>query len=146
MTVLRSSAGLIAALAMLPSAAVAQESDSSAIHTTLRAFYFNLAHHDWEAIASQVLPAKVVAHRLAPQAMLAAAESPAPLDDAPHCSKGPSDLARITTDGDWAEVSIARCEGGMRGADEFRLLHFEQRWRILYIDLFQPRLRVTAER
>jgi len=137
---------LSVALAWLPGGAIAQEADSSAIHTTLRAFYFNLAHHDWEAIASQVLPAKVVAHRPAPAALVAAAESLAPLDDAPDCSVTPGDQARITTDGDWAEVSVARCEGGIRGEDEFRLIHFEQRWRIVYIDLFEERFSVTAER
>ena len=146
MTVLRSSAGLIAALAMLPSAAVAQESDSSAIHTTLRAFYFNLAHHDWEAIASQVLPAKVVAHRPAPEAMMAAADSPAPPVDPVDCSSPSGGQSRLMIDGDWAEVSVARCEGGRKGEDEFRLIRFEQRWRIVYIDLFEERLSVTAER
>ena len=142
----RLAAALCAAFALLPGRASAQETDSSAIHTTLRAFYFNLAHHDWEAIASQVLPAKVVAHRPAPEAMVAAAESPALLDDSADCSAPPGDQARITTDGDWAEVSVARCEGALRGEDEFRLIHFEQRWRIVYIDLFAQRLSVMAER
>jgi len=150
MTISRAVVALILGMAILPGGAKAQETatapDSSAIHTTLRAFYFNLAHRDWEAIASQVLPAKVVAHRPAPEAMVAAAESPAPLDDGADCPTHPGDLARITTEGDWAEVSVARCQEGKRGEDEFRLIHFEQRWRIVYIDLFEERLSVTAER
>jgi len=143
MTISRAVVALILGMAILPGGAKAQETatapDSSAIHTTLRAFYFNLAHRDWEAIASQVLPAKVVAHRPAPEAMVAAA-------DGADCPTHPGDLARITTEGDWAEVSVARCQEGKRGEDEFRLIHFEQRWRIVYIDLFEERLSVTAER
>ncbi len=142
--------GLAAVLAMATGVAQAQETtagpDSAAIHTTLRAFYFNLAHRDWEAIASQVLPAKVVAHRPAPEAMLAAAEFPAPVDAAADCSATLGNQARIMMDGDWAEVSVPRCDGGRRGEDEFRLIHFEERWRFVYIDLFEERLSVTAER
>jgi len=150
MSLIRMGWGLAATLAMTVGVAQAQETtaepDSAAIHTALRSFYFNLAHRDWEAIASQVLPAKVVAHRPVPEAMVAAAESPAPLEETTDCSTPPGDQARITTEGDWAEVSVARCEEGRRGEDEFRLIHFEARWRIVYIDLFAQRLSVTAER
>jgi hypothetical protein len=47
--------------------------------------------------------------------------------------------AAIRLDGDWAEVSVPRCSGTSSGADEFRLLYFEQRWRFIYTDLFKAR-------
>jgi hypothetical protein len=37
------------------------------------------------------------------------------------------DQAAIQLDGDWAEVSVPRCSGTSAGADEFRLLYFEER-------------------
>ena len=44
--------------------------------------------------------------------------------------------AAIRLDGDWAEVSVPRCSGNSAGADELRLLYFEERWRFIYTDLF----------
>jgi hypothetical protein len=118
------------------------------IHTTLRAFYFNLAHRDWEALTADILAAKVVAHRPAPDAMVVAASRPrvqspgrAGLSLAATPAACPSggtalvDQARITLDGDWAEVSVPRCPALSDGADEFRLIRFEARWRIVYIEL-----------
>ena len=55
------------------------------------------------------------------------------------------DQATITLDGDWAEVSVPRCTAP-RGADEFRLIRFERRWRFVYIDLFQEPLHLSTER
>lgn len=65
------------ALAAAP-AAQAQDApaDTAGIHTALRAFYFSLGHRDWEAIAGQVLSAKVVAHRPPPDAMVAGEAAP----------------------------------------------------------------------
>ena len=61
--------GMLMALA-LPAAAqraaVQQDSAEAQLRGVLRAFYFNLAHHDWEAIAADVLSAKVMASRPAP--------------------------------------------------------------------------------
>ncbi|MGH7518121.1 MAG: hypothetical protein ACREOC_11740 [Gemmatimonadales bacterium] len=111
------------------------------LRTVLRAFYFNLAHQDWEALAADILSAKVVAHRPAPEAMVAAAfrsapaagkESACPSNAAPLV-----DQAAITLDGDWAEVSVPRCGVTAGAADEFRLIRFEERWRVVYIDLFR---------
>jgi hypothetical protein len=123
-------AGLAATLAAAP-VARAQESspDTAGIHAALRAFYYSLAHRDWEAIAGQVLPAKVVAHRPPPDAMVIAATSP---DRAAGLRCGES---RVRADGAWAEVSAIRCRGAARATDEFRLIRFEERWRIVYIDL-----------
>jgi len=47
------------------------------------------------------------------------------------------DQAAITLDGDWAEVSVPRCAGTAVGADEFRFIRFERRWRVIYIALFR---------
>jgi hypothetical protein len=136
---------------------VAQEPDSARpqILTTLRSFYFNLAHRDWEALAAEILPAKVVAHRPAPETMVAAAlasdtgtvlsdERSAP--NACHTSGPLADRATITLDGDWAEVSVRRCALTLLDHDEFRLIRFEQRWRIVYIDLHESPPPVTARR
>jgi outer membrane murein-binding lipoprotein Lpp len=125
------------------------------IHTSLRAFYFNLAHQDWEALTADILAAKVVAHRPAPAALLAAAVFPSrevrvsQSNDRTACSSSAApmvDQAVMLLDGDWAEVSVPRCNIMDGGADEFRLIHFEQRWRIVYIDLFQQPLNVTTDR
>lgn len=147
---------VVAALTVSNVTATAQQSPAQAdsaraqILTSLRGFYFNLAHHDWEALAAAILPAKVVAHRPAPEALVMAAASPrsSAADDPAACSSEappPVDRATITLDGDWAEVSIPRCTASA-GADEFRLIHFEERWRIVYIDLFQEPVNVSADR
>ncbi|HEU4681953.1 MAG TPA: hypothetical protein VFS51_09420 [Gemmatimonadales bacterium] len=151
---------LLALLFTSPVAGIAQQSDSpdstrAQIRTSLRAFYFNLAHQNWEALTADILAAKVVAHRPAPAALVAAATSPngAAHSWAPHlrmaCSPRGTplvDQALMVLDGDWAEVSVPRCNTMDDGADEFRLIHFEQRWRIVYIDLFQQPLNVSTDR
>jgi len=125
-----------AVLAAAPAAAAQQVpasgQDSTGIHTTLRAFYFNLAHRDWEAIAADVLSAKVVAHRPSPVFP--------PLAVAASCAQRSGalvDAAVIRREGDWAEVSVPRCDAEGSGADEFRLIRFEQRWRFVAIQLHQ---------
>ena len=132
---------LAATLAGLPVTAGAQKSaaaDTAGINTTLRAFYFNLAHRDWEAIASQVLPAKVAAHRPPPEAMVAAAASTEGMAAVACDSTGALAGARISVIADWAEVSVPRCLSAAPGAaDELRLIRFEERWRIVYIDVVE---------
>lgn len=56
------------------------------------------------------------------------------------------DQAVIQLDGDWAEVSVPRCIGTSAGADEFRLLYFEARWRFIYTDLFEAPTNVSTTR
>ncbi len=142
----RSMAVLIGLLVTTAPAATAQQpiaptdSTHAQLGTTLRAFYFNLAHRDWEALAADILSAKVLASRPAPEVLVAAATLPATSGDAPEC--GPDagalvDRAKIMLDGEWAEVSVPRCDAGAGAADEFRLIRFEARWRIVYIDLFR---------
>ena len=55
------------------------------------------------------------------------------------------DEAAIQLDGDWAGVSIPRCGVASAGADEFRLIHFEKRWRFVYIDLFEEPMMVSTD-
>ena len=114
------------------------------IRTALRAFYFSLAHHDWEALTAGILPAKVVAHYPPPPASMAAS-----LPDEPpvNCAAPIAErveAAEITIDGRWATASVARCGagdiGGEVGAndvevDEFRFVQFDGRWWIVQIEL-----------
>jgi len=127
------------------------DSARAQIHTSLRAFYFNLAHQDWEALTADILAAKVVAHRPAPEALVLAAASAgaSSLAGEPACTSNQAalvDRAIITLDGSWAEVSVPRCTAALAGADEFRLIHFEERWRFVYIDLYDERMNVSTGR
>ena len=56
------------------------------------------------------------------------------------------DQAAFTLEGDWAEVSVPRCGMTAGGADEFRLIRFEGRWRVVYIDLFRESSQVELAR
>ena len=143
----RAALALVTLLVTAASTAVAQQapaqrdSTRAQIQRTLRAFYFNLAHDDWEALTADILPAKVVAHRSAPEALAMAARSAT--DPPVECASPETrsiDRAIITFEGDWAEVSVTRCTEP-RGADQFRLIRFDRRWRFVHIDLFmEPRL------
>jgi hypothetical protein len=121
------------------------DSARAQIHRTLRAFYFNLAHNDWEALTADILPAKAVAHRSPPEALAMAAPSAAgALVECGSPTTPSIDGAIITRDGDWAEVSVPRCTEP-RGADEFRLVRFQRRWRFVHIDLFHEPLLLSSE-
>jgi hypothetical protein len=79
MLIYRTLGAFLPVLVVSTSTAAAQRSEPrldsarAQIHTSLRAFYFNLAHQDWEALTADILAAKVVAHRPAPDAMVIAA-------------------------------------------------------------------------
>jgi hypothetical protein len=131
------------------------ESARAQIHSTLRAFYFNLAHHHWEALTADILAAKVVAHRPVPESLvIGAIRHPAPNSSgfsspATECSPSARALveqATITLEGDWAVVSVRRCTAALTGRDEFRLIKFEERWRIVYLQLFREPINVSADR
>jgi hypothetical protein len=131
--------------------AVQPEFARAQIQATLRSFYFNLSRHDWEALTADILAAKVVAHRHVPEALMVAAvasgrtvESSAAEPVTCSAKAALVGQAAITLDGDWAEVSVPRCTGVPAGADEFRLIHFEARWRFVSIDLFQEPANVSA--
>ena len=74
--------------------------------------------------------------------------APAAADDPVECRSPATPAiveATITLDGEWAEVSVPRCTEP-RGADEFRLIRFQRRWRFVHIDLFQEPLLLSSER
>ena len=60
----RTALSLVTLLVAATATAAAQQaparndSTRAQIHRTLRAFYFNLAHDDWEALTADILPAK----------------------------------------------------------------------------------------
>jgi hypothetical protein len=148
MPIRRAGLAIVVALIASPASAPAQHSPTqpdsiqAQIHRTLRAFYFNLAHHDWEALTADILAAKVVAHRPAPEILVPTA-APA------KCSSTAAamvDQAGIMLEGDWAEATVPRCTAASAGFDEFRLINFEQRWRIVHIELFQDPMNVSADR
>ena len=136
----------LALLATTSSQAQHQAPNDSAraqISRTLRAFYFNLAHGDWEALTADILAAKVVAHRVPPSELFS-------VDHAtPSCGArtGPQlDNSTVALAGDWAEVFVPRCGVTLAGGDEFRLIYFEQRWRLVGIHLFEEPLNLSTER
>ena len=127
------------------------------IRAVLRAFYSNLHTQNWDALSAYVLSPKLLERRGLPGEQQTAARdrtrglastiSAAP----PHtCPSGASPMvndAVIRVEDDWAEASVPRCEGSTAGADEFRLLYFERRWRFIYTELFEaPPAAETARR
>jgi hypothetical protein len=160
---IRRTAGAVAGLLMaltLPvaaqRAAVQPDSAHAQIRTVLHAFYFNLESRNWEALAAYVLSPKLLERRGAPGDLQTAARdrtrtraSSRAAAEPTTCSASASpmvDQAAIQLDGDWAEVSVPRCSGTSAGADEFRLLYFEERWRFIYTDLFEAPTNVADER
>jgi hypothetical protein len=150
MSIHRFSSVLTAALIVFTVSATAQQSPArtntprAQIQPILRAFYFNLAHQDWEALTADILPAKVVAHRPAPEALVMSGTT---ADDPVACSSTAPALveqATIRLDGDWAEVSVPHCAASAVG-DQFRLIHFEGRWRFVFIQLFQGPVNVSSD-
>lgn len=141
---------LVALLALSPATVAAQDpaarldSARAQIQTTLRAFYFNLAHRDWEAMTAYILAAKVVAHRPPPESLARASHAA----DPKQCSSSSSalvDHAIVIFEADWAEVSVPRCTAMAVGADEFRLIRFESRWRFVAIELFHDPVMVSSD-
>jgi hypothetical protein len=115
------------------------------IHTRLRAFYSNLARKDWDALTADILAAKVVAHRPAPDGLRAAANARSRVSCSMH--RGPAvEQAAIFVEGDWADVSVPHCMATPAGSDQFRFIHFEARWRLVYIELFEEPVTVSADR
>jgi len=142
---------LIAMLATIGTTVAAQQPSTRSepaelrIRSSLRAFYFSLAHHDWEALTAGILPAKVVAHHPAPPAIVAASR---PHERPANCPPTIADRvedAEITIDAGWAAASVAAYAGGGIGsgevgandvgADEFRFIEFDGRWWIVHLEL-----------
>jgi hypothetical protein len=137
---------LLGMMAVIGTTAAAQQTRTLSepaelrIRSALRAFYFSLAHHDWEALTAGILPAKVVAHHPAPAAIVAASQPhERPAGCPPTVAERVED-AEITIDTGWAAASVARCGASEFGAnevgtDEFRFTEFDGRWWIVHIDL-----------
>ena len=105
---------------------VAQEplppADSAAgqIGLVLRAFYLNLEARNWDALAAYVLSPKLLERRGGPEdaRMVArdrsrsrAASAAVALPTCPSSASPMIDDATIRVDGDWADVSVPRCDG-----------------------------------
>jgi hypothetical protein len=126
---------------------IAPDSAQAGIRPVLRAFYFNLASHNWDALAAYVLSPKLLERRGAPKDVQLVARDrtrsrggQTALAAPPACPSSASpmiDAAVIRLDGDWADVSVPRCSGPSPGVDQFGMIYFEQRWRFIYTDLFQ---------
>ena len=144
-------AGLL--LLVLPRLAAAQsaavvppDSAQSQIRAVLRAFYLHLENKDWEALSPYVLSPKLLERRGGPGDLQMVTKDRARGRGVSHASASPKtcptkpsaliDEAVIRLDGDWAEVSVPRCNGASPGVDELRMLYFEDRWRFIYTDLF----------
>ena len=134
----RVSVALISALVVSSGTAAAQRSQASLdsasrvqIRNVLRAFYFNSAHGDWNALLTDMLGSKVDANRNAPFEAIVASDTPA--SDAPiSCLPTPPiDRAVIVLRGNWAHVSVPRCGASDSAADQFRMIRLEERWRFV---------------
>jgi hypothetical protein len=138
-------------------AAVQPDAVQTQIHTVLRAFYFNLARQDWQALGAYVLSPKLLERRgNAPGDFPTARRERTRANGSSRAAAHPVmcfssmsamvDQAAIQLDGDWAEVSVPRCGIASGGTDEFRLLYFEERWRFMYTDLFEEPKSVSTDR
>ena len=143
--------GLLLAVAPRPASAqtttIAADSAQAQIRLVLRTFYFNLASHNWDALAAYVLSPKLLERRGAPGDLQLVVRdrsrsrsSPAAVAAPRACPSSASpgiDEAGIRLDSDWADVSVPRCSGSSPGVDQFGMLYFENRWRFIYTDLFE---------
>jgi hypothetical protein len=137
----------VAQSAAAQGAAIQPDSARAEIRAVLRAFYLNLENRNWEALSAYVLSPKLLERRGAPGDLQMVARDRGRGRGSPHAAAArlpcPSSTtaaveeAAIRLDGDWAEVSVPRCSGPSAGVDEFRMLHFEARWRFIYTDLFE---------
>jgi hypothetical protein len=123
------------------------DSARAQIRGVLRAFYFNLQSHNWDALAAYVLSPKLLERRGAPADLQMVVRDRTRSRGAAHVSATPRackaasspmiEEATIGLDGDWADVAVPRCHGASAGVDEFGMIYFEQRWRFIYTDLFE---------
>ena len=108
------------------------------IRNALRAFYFNRAHGDYNALLVDMLGSKVDANRKAPFEAIVASDSVA--RDAPvSCLPTPPiDRAVIELRGNWAHVSVPRCGAADSAADLFRMIRLEGQWRFVDFRVLDP--------
>jgi hypothetical protein len=113
------------------SAASLDSASRAQIRNALRAFYYNRAHGDWNALLVDMLGSKVDANRNAPFEAIVAADSVAHEAPASCLPTPPIDQAVIELRGNWAHVSVPRCGEAESAADLFRLIRLEGRWRFV---------------
>jgi hypothetical protein len=133
-------------LMMAQEVVIAPDSAQSAVRAVLRAFYLHLEQRNWDALSPYVLSPKLLERRGGSGEAQVVGRNKTHGRGSPHaastprtCPATPSasvDEAVIRVDGDWAEVSVPRCNGATPGVDELRMLYFEERWRFIYTDLF----------
>ena len=141
--------GMLLALPRLATAqavVIPPDSAQPQIRAVLRAFYLHLENQNWEALSPYVLSPKLLERRGSPGDLQMVTRDRARGRGSSHAVASPRtcpakpaaliDEAAIRLDGDWAEVSVPRCNGGSPGVDELRMLYFEDRWRFIYTDLF----------
>ena len=111
------------------------------IRNVLRAFYFNRAHGDYNALLVDMLGSKVDANRNAPFEAIVASDS-VPHDAPLSCLPTPPiDRAVIELRGNWARVSVPRCGAAESAADLFRMIRLEGRWRFVDFRVLDPALK-----
>ena len=101
------------------------------IRNALRAFYYNRAHGDWNALLVDMLGSKVDANRDAPFEAIVASDSVAHDAHVSCLPTPPIDQAVIKLRGNWAHVSVPRCGVAESAADQFRMIRLEGRWRFV---------------
>jgi hypothetical protein len=151
MLICRTSVALAAALVVSVRTATAQQSAASLdsvsraqIRDGLRAFYFNRAHGDLNALLVDMLGSKVDANRKAPFEAIVASDSLANEAPASCLSTAPIDKAHIEIRGTWAHVSVPRCGEGESDADQFRMIRLEGRWRFVDFRVLNARIGLPA--
>jgi len=138
---------VLAQAAATQEAATQPDSARAQIRAVLRAYYMNLENQNWDALSTYVLSPKLLERRGAPGDVAMGTRARTRERGSSHAAVGPMpcpsspspaiDVAAILIDGNWAEVSVPRCDRTSSGVDEFRMLYFEKRWRFIYTDLFQ---------
>jgi hypothetical protein len=108
------------------------------IRNALRAFYYNRAHHDSNALLVDMLGSKVDANRNAPFEAIVAADSVAHEAPVSCLPTPPIDQAVIELRGNWARVSVPRCGEAESAADMFRMIRLEGRWRFVDFRVLDP--------
>ena len=94
-------------------------------------------------MTSDILAAKVVAHRERPEAL---ASDSSRLIGCERAEVPLIEHSTIELNGEWAQVLVPRCRNVLTQGDQFRLIEFEHRWRFVSIDLWDEPVKLWAER
>ena len=108
------------------------------IRDVLRAYYYNRAHGDWNALLVDMLGSKVDANRNAPFEAIVASDSVAHEAPVSCLPTPPIDQAIIELRGNWAHVSVPRCGETEATADLFRMIRLEGQWRFVDLRVLDP--------